>query len=155
MFDMLDGVIDILEMICVLALVVAVGFGFIVPLVKSTNMHYDNNIQDKAMLLDVEDYNSKIEKGYASSVVTYTPREVALLTQIQDVCMPLPRKFNIGDTDFEVNGAYVIERATFGIAMWNKIPNKEENIEYIVKYSYKQPNGVDNDAFILEEYHRE
>lgn len=91
---MTDGVLDLLTAILVLGIVVAIAFSFIVPLVDTEYMDFDNQYYDKAELNPIIDYGDP-EKNDTLTKRMYTYEELMLLLSIQDDHLPNPRVINL------------------------------------------------------------
>ena len=92
---MTDGVLDLLTAILVLGVVVAICFGFILPLTDSQYMGYDSQYEDKGAMNALLD-NGMIDTN--DSTITrrmYTYEEMLLLLSVQDARMESPKVINI------------------------------------------------------------
>jgi hypothetical protein len=91
---MLDGIFDLLTAILVLGIVVAIAFGFILPLVNGDIMQYDANFEDKAVLNNVVEYD---DLDTFDNVLRrkYTYPELVLFMYVQDTRMGEPNKIDL------------------------------------------------------------
>lgn len=92
---MTDGILDLLTAILVLGVVVAICFGFILPLTDSQYMGYDSQYEDKGAMSALLD-NGMINTS--DSNITrrmYTYEEMLLLLSVQDARMESPKVINI------------------------------------------------------------
>ena len=86
---MTDGALDLLVLILCLAILIPIGAGTIIPLVDEYNISQNVEIGDKT---------SPVLKGELNATnydANLTALEVVLTTQVQDYCMPKPRKLSI------------------------------------------------------------
>lgn len=116
---MIDGIFDLLTAILVLGIVVAIAFGFIIPLVNDDVMQYDANFEDKAVLNNVVEYDNP-DTLENVTYRKYTYPELVLFMYVQDTRMGEPNKIDLGClrtskgiTDgtlagFAKNGDYII-----------------------------------------------
>lgn len=93
---MLDGILDLLSSILVLGVVVAIAFGFIVPLVSDDVMQYSEIYEDKALVGNVINYDDPemfddINKRY------YTYPELVMVMAVQTGRMEDPKAINLRD----------------------------------------------------------
>ena len=103
---MVDGILDLLTAILVLGIVVAIAFGFIIPLVNGDVMQYNANYEDKAVLNNVVEYD---DSDTYENVLRrkYTYPELLLFMYVQDTRMGEPNKIDLegvndgGDVTFE------------------------------------------------------
>lgn len=92
---MTDGILDLLTAILVLGVVVAICFGFILPLTDSQYMGYDSQYEDKGAM------NALLDNGMintSDSAITrrmYTYEEMLMLLSVQDARMESPKVINI------------------------------------------------------------
>lgn len=92
---MTDGILDLLTAILVLGVVVAICFGFILPLTDSQYMGYDSQYEDKGAMSALLD-NGMINTS--DSNITrrmYTYEEMLMLLSVQDARMESPKVINI------------------------------------------------------------
>lgn len=96
---MLDGILDLLAAILVLGLVVAIAFGFIVPLTNGEIMQFDAKYEDKAVLNnEVVEYDNPdvLTSSYENiQKRKYSYEELVLLLSVQDSRMNKPNAINI------------------------------------------------------------
>ncbi len=131
---MTDGVLDLLAMILVLAIVVAIGFGLILPLMGVELMGYDENLSDKSIVSEsATDYELFTKKDFSAE-------ELVLITQVQDEGMPLPRAFSVGNKIIDVESTYKLVVRAKGIELWGAIPNK--NARYTLGYDFGGESGT-------------
>lgn len=93
---MLDGILDLLSSILVLGVVVAIAFGFIVPLVGEDVMQYSEIYEDKALVGNVINYDDPemfdtINKRY------YSYPELVMVMAVQTSRMEDPKAINLRD----------------------------------------------------------
>lgn len=131
---MTDGILDLLSMILVLAIVVAIGFGLILPLVDTELMGYNEDINDKSIIVESKNNYTVGEKAGLSA------EELVLISQVQDEGMPKPRTFSINNTMIEVESTYKLVVRNKGIELWNSIPDK--NAKYTIGYDFGGKTGT-------------
>lgn len=102
---MIDGVLDLLSAILVLGIVVAVAFGFIIPLTDADLMLYDDVYQDKGIVNAVPDYSDPDTLSQLNKRL-YTYEELVLLLYVQDDKMEEPRGINFRNTIIGRTGGY-------------------------------------------------
>ena len=90
---MIDGITDLLTAILVLGIVVAIAFGFIIPLTQNDLMQYDSEYQDKGILSTTADYSDP-DKLATMNKRLYTFEEMVLLLYVQDEKMEEPKGIN-------------------------------------------------------------
>lgn len=93
---MVDGILDLLSAILVLGIVVAIAFGFIVPLVGEDVMQYSETTEDKALVGNVINYDDPdmfddINKRY------YSYPELVMVMAVQTSRMEEPKSINLRD----------------------------------------------------------
>ena len=134
---MIDGVLDLLSAILVLGIVVAVAFGFIIPLTDADLMLYDDVYQDKGIVNAVPDYSDPDTLSQLNKRL-YTYEELVLLLYVQDDKMEEPRGINFRNTligrpsiDSPVSYGYsLIKKEKDDVDTFNKI-NINELPNYI------------------------
>ena len=90
---MIDGILDLLTAILIMGIVVAVAFGFILPLTNDDLMQYSSNYQDKGVVAQLDDYsNPDVLTGMDKRLYTY--EEMILLLYVQDDSMEEPKALN-------------------------------------------------------------
>lgn len=148
---MTDGALDFLSMVLVLAIVIVVGFSLIIPLVDTELMQYNETIKDKAMVNTVKDYSDLAENNLVPTQPLMSAREVVLMSQIQDVTMPLPRKFRVVNpalsTTIDVTSTYALTVRSVGMAIWTRLPNQDLSSKYSVDYGFGDGAIVGDEAF--------
>lgn len=92
---MTDGILDLLTAILVLGIVVAICFGFILPLTNSEKMGFDSQYQDKGAMNGAIDYGVVDTENIALTQRMYTYEEMLLLLSVQDSRMESPKVINI------------------------------------------------------------
>lgn len=90
---MIDGILDLLTAILVLGIVVAIAFGFIVPLANPEYMGFDIQYYDKGELNNIVDYSDPSQNEQLTKRM-YTYEELLLLLNVQDDHLPNPRVLN-------------------------------------------------------------
>ena len=93
---MLDGILDLLSAILVLGIVVAVAFGFILPLTSEDVMQYSETFDYKAMVGNVIEYDNP-EQFDSITRRKYSYSELVLLLAVQDTRMGEPKAINMRD----------------------------------------------------------
>lgn len=93
---MVDGILDLLSAILILGIVVAIAFGFIVPLVGEDVMQYSETTEDKALVGNVINYDEpemfdSINKRY------YSYPELVMVLAVQTSRMEEPKAINLRD----------------------------------------------------------
>ena len=91
---MVDGILDLLTAILVLGIVVAIAFGFIIPLVNGDVMQYDADYEDKAVLNNVVEYDD-LDTYEDVLQRKYTYPELVLFMYVQDTRMGEPNKIDL------------------------------------------------------------
>lgn len=92
---MTDGVLDLLAAILVLGVVVAICFGFILPLTDSDYMGYEGQYQDKGAMNTAVDLAFQDSEDLTAFCRMYTYEEMLLLLSVQDARMESPKIINI------------------------------------------------------------
>lgn len=87
---MVDGVLDLLSMVLVLGLVIAVAFGFVLPLMNDEVLEYSSKYEDKAMLGVYETYEEP-DNYIEMTRHYYTYEELLLMLAVQDSRMEEPK----------------------------------------------------------------
>ncbi len=90
---MIDGILDLLTAILVLGIVVAIAFGFILPLANPEYMDFDIQYYDKGELNNIMDYSDPSQNDKLTKRM-YTYEELLMLLNIQDDHLPNPRVLN-------------------------------------------------------------
>lgn len=142
---MTDGILDLLVLIALLGVVLAIGFGILVPLsMDSANQPMD--LVDKTAS-SLEYYNSTGESnaGYYGGM---TKAEVMLSTQVQDYGMPNPRTIEVDGTKIDITSIYRDERIGYATLMWQRIQGDSANQQYQFTYDNRNP-AVDGDEVQL------
>lgn len=98
---MVDGILDLLAAIIVMGIVLAIAFGFILPLSDTNLMLYDSSYNDKAMMS--ETIINDVEKFTNDSIKKYTYEEMVLLLSVQDNRMDAPKTLNIRNMSTSMN----------------------------------------------------
>ena len=91
---MTDGILDLLAAILVLGIVLAIAFGFIIPLTSNDLMQYDTKYEDKAILNDITDYSDS-DNFDGISRRMYSYEELVLLFAVQDNRMEEPKEISL------------------------------------------------------------
>lgn len=140
---MTDGILDLLAMILVLAIVVAIGFGLILPLMNTELMGYNDNITDKSIITESKNtYDVGTKKDLSAA-------ELVLITQVQDEGMPKPRAFSINGSMIEVESTYKLVVRNKGIELWGAIPNK--NARYTIGYDFGGDSGTWLESYKIQQ----
>lgn len=91
---MTDGMLDFLGMVILLGVVLAVAFGFILPLSNEDVMQYNSQYNDKAELGILETYENP-EEYERMSRHYYTYEELVLLYAVQDSRVEEPKSLSL------------------------------------------------------------
>lgn len=92
---MTDGVLDLLTAILVLGVVVAICFGFVLPLTNPEYMKFDKDYQDKGAMSATIDYSSIDATDISVTQRMYTYEEMILMLSVQDARMDSSKAFNL------------------------------------------------------------
>lgn len=103
---MTDGILDLLTAVLVLGVVVAICFGFILPLTDSDYMDFDSQYQDKGAMSATIDYAASDSEDTAFTHRMYTYEELLLLLSVQDSRMEEPKSVNIRNLMTSVDLSY-------------------------------------------------
>lgn len=151
---MIDGITDLLTAILVLAIVAAVGFGLLMPLLQTDLMSYDSSIEDKAMLSTSKDYSDEVSGLIVPTKRNYSAREVVLVTQVQDTCMPNPRMMKVYDTDnttvlytLNIFSTYKQTAKNDGLLLWRSLPDIVDTAKYTLDYGYGVDTDISDDSY--------
>ncbi len=143
---MTDGILDLTVMVIVLAVVVAIAMGLIVPLVSQT---YEDSRQ--------MNYDKTVYKSLGETVISYgsydgtmSKLEVILATQVMDWGMPEPRKIRVEDTDIEITSTYRTELMQYAGMIWNKIGADPGTTKYNYVYDIGNPSTDMDDAYTIK-----
>lgn len=98
---MVDGILDLLTAILVLGVVLAIAFGFILPLSNNDLMQYNSSYNDKAMMSETTIYDP--ESFTSESIKKYSYEEMVLLLAVQDNRMDAPKTLNIRNMSTSMN----------------------------------------------------
>ena len=98
-----EDMFDLLIFILLLGMSLGIGFSAIIPLTKDNIMYYSQELEDKTAMQFV---GEDIESEYDTSL---TRLEAVLMTQVQDYCMPLPRRIKGGIADIEITSLYRLD----------------------------------------------
>lgn len=140
---MTDGVLDLLAMILVLAIVVAIGFGLILPLMGVELMGYDENLSDKSIVSDnATNYELFEEKDFNFE-------ELILITQVQDSEIPKPFKLTLyDDNNNKIWEEDLEEKVTkleireIGYDLRLALIDVDKNVRYTIGYDF---GGITDD----------
>lgn len=149
---MVDGVLDLLSMILVLGLVVAVAFGFVLPLMNDEVLEYSSQYEDKAMLGVYETYEDP-ETYVEMTRHYYTYEELLLMLAVQDSRMEEPKgvslrnlvttyNFNVDDYKYTTHNG-----ADINMKNLNELDSKD-NIHTVIKL-YAENHG----SIVANKYH--
>ena len=144
---MVDGILDLLTAILVLGVVLAIAFGFILPLSNNDLMQYNSSYNDKAMMSETTIYDP--ESFTSESIKKYSYEEMVLLLAVQDNRMDEPKTLNLrnmikfidlsvydnmSNNLLDINNIYNLDYVANAIAMGG------ENHGAIVEGSFKSPS---------------
>lgn len=144
---MVDGILDLLTAILVLGVVLAIAFGFILPLSNNDLMQYNSSYNDKAMMSETTIYDP--ESFTSESIKKYSYEEMVLLLAVQDNRMDEPKTLNLrnminfidlsvydnmSNNLLNINNIYHLDYVANAIAMGG------ENHGAIVEGSFKSPS---------------
>lgn len=134
---MLDGILDLLSAILVLGIVVAVAFGFILPLTSEDVMQYSETFDDKAMVGNVIEYDNS-EQFDSITRRKYSYSELVLLLAVQDTRMGEPKAINMRDlVEKSVGGKPIYDDACVDVNLNDLTPfgNDDKVLETLCNFA--------------------
>lgn len=125
---MVDGILDLLTAILVLGVVLAIAFGFILPLSNNDLMQYNSSYNDKAMMSETTIYDP--ESFTSESIKKYSYEEMVLLLAVQDNRMDKPKTLNIRNMATKIP-LYDVTNRAYNLADLNDYTGKDDVITAI------------------------
>lgn len=158
---MTDGIFDLLTAILVLGIVVAIAFGFILPLVDGDNLYLDSSYTDKGMgevsteyetLYNISDADLEAQEDmgiYYSDFVAesiynvetrkrYSYEELVLLLAVQDSRMDEPKGLNVRNL---INNGILMGN-TYNQSNVNELLFTGDKVLQTAKYYSKNPTDL-------------
>ena len=139
---MAEGMLDTVLMILVLAIVVGLAFSLILPLINSDMMGFNEQLQDKGVVLDKRS-GEVMGTSLEPEPITYDARGVVLTVHVQDENMPKPKAIQVGSNPkIVVESVYKLNVIEYGLQVWGQLIDK--TAEYDITYDFEEGSYVVN-----------
>lgn len=135
---MIDGILDLLSGILVLGLVLAVAFGFILPLTNEDTMQFNSQYEDKAILSSITDYDDpSVYESLTRRLYSY--EELVLLLAVQDSRMEAPKGVSLRNLVTEKN----LSNTEYNYKNLNEIASTDKVLQAIQYYGENRMDMVE------------